>query len=148
MGVSNDNSSILLREISVSLKQFGSLRVISILSDARKIAMEEKLFENKNVDLITKLICKEFELSPAELINSKNKLNKRKIAFSLIIYYLHNSFNMSFGDLKIIFKKDRALFFRYNELVIKGIKNKTENIIKLKNKFDLIIKKNKSNNIN
>lgn len=147
MGVT-DNSSILVKEISVSLKQFGSQRVISILSDARKIAQEERLFENKNVDLVTKLICKEFELSPAELINSKNKLNKRKIAFSLIIYYLHNSFNMSFGDLKIIFKKDRALFFRYNELVMKGIKNKTENIIKLKNKFDLIIKKKKSNSIN
>ena len=73
-----------------------------------------------------------------EIINSHSKSTRRMIALKFAIYYLYEVFDISFGDLKMVFKRDKSLLSRSTKEMREMIViNKS--VCDVKNRFDLLI---------
>ena len=59
-------------------------------------------------------------------------------ALKFAIFYLYDSFQISLGTLKLIFKRDKSLLSRSNKQMKSFFEN-DKYVIDLKNKFDLMI---------
>jgi hypothetical protein len=60
------------------------------------------------------------------------------LSLKFSIYYLYEIFDISFGDLKMIFKRDKSLLSRSTK-ELKEMIVKNETIKEVKNRFDLLI---------
>lgn len=130
-----DNSVVPLFEFLLkSVKHFGVEQTTHII----KTALTKQLtFKNKDVDFVFKMVCGELKIDIDDVIFSNDKSIKRKYALMFVVYYLHQSFFISFGDLSYLLKRDKSLLYKYYS----EIKNLTEEktLIQYKNKFDLLV---------
>jgi len=60
------------------------------------------------------------------------------LALKFCIYYLYEVFEISFGDLKLIFKRDKSLLSRSTKEMRLMVVDNTS-VSNIKNRFDLLI---------
>ena len=125
----------LLQEILRSIEVLGVIET----SNALKIARNKSLsLEDKRIEIVLKMVSSNYNIPIEEIINSHSKSTKRMFALKFAIFYLYDSFQISLGTLKLIFKRDKSLLSRSNKQM-KSLFENDKYVIDLKNKFDLMI---------
>jgi hypothetical protein len=125
----------LLQEILRSIEVLGVIET----SNALKIARNKSLsLEDKRIEFVLKMVSSNYNIPIEEIINSHSKSTKRMFALKFAIFYLYDSFQISLGTLKLIFKRDKSLLSRSNKQMKSFFEN-DKYVIDLKNKFDLMI---------
>ena len=125
----------LLQEILRSIEVLGVIET----SNALKIARNKSLsLEDKRIEFVLKIVSSNYNIPIEEIINSHSKSTKRMFALKFAIFYLYDSFQISLGTLKLIFKRDKSLLSRSNKQMKSFFEN-DKYVIDLKNKFDLMI---------
>lgn len=60
------------------------------------------------------------------------------LALKFAIFYLYEAFEISFGDLKMVFKRDKSLLSRSTK-EMRGMFVENQSIKNIKNRFDLLV---------
>jgi len=125
----------LIQELLKSVEVLG----VDATTNALKIARSNTLtLQDKRVEFVLKMVSSYYLQSIEDIINSHSKSYKRMLALKFSIYYLYEVFEFSFGDLKMLFKRDKSLLSRSTKEIREMIEvNPT--IKSSKNKFDLLI---------
>ena len=125
----------LIQELLKSVEALGIDGTTNVLKLARNNSLT---LQDKRVEFVLQIISQNYVITIEDIINSHSKSTRRMLALKFSIYYLYEVFNISFGDLKLIFKRDKSLLSRsakeMREMVIQN-----KNIIEVKNRFDLLI---------
>lgn len=124
----------LIQELLKSVEVLG----VDATTNALKIARSNTLtLQDKRVEFVLKMVSEYYLKSIEDIINSHSKSTKRIFALKFAIYYLYEVFGFSFGELKMIFKRDKSLLSRSTK-EIKEIVETNPNLRNVKNKFDLL----------
>jgi len=124
----------LIQELLKSVEVLG----VDATTNALKIARSNTLsLSDKRVEFVLKMVSDHYVKTIDDIINSHSKSTGRIFALKFAIYYLYEVFDFSFGDLKMIFKRDKSLLSRSTK-DIKHLVETNANIMKVKNKFDLL----------
>lgn len=124
----------LIQELLKSVEVLG----VDATTNALKIARSNTLtLQDKRVEFVLKMVSEYYLKSIEDIINSHSKSTKRIFALKFAIYYLYEVFGFSFGELKMIFKRDKSLLSRSTK-EIKEIVETNPTIRNVKNKFDLL----------
>jgi hypothetical protein len=103
-----------------------------------KIARSNTLtLQDKRVEFVLKMVSEYYMQSIEDIINSHSKSYKRMMALKFSIYYLYEVFDFTFGDLKMLFRRDKSLLSRSTK-EIKELIETNVNVKGAKNKFDLL----------
>jgi chromosomal replication initiation ATPase DnaA len=131
----DSKETILLQEILKSIEVLG----ITETANALKLARSKSLtLQDKRIEFVLKMVSSYYNITIEEIINSHSKSTKRMFALKFAIFYLYEIFHISFGNLKLIFKRDKSLLSRSTkEIKIVFLNDKYTNSIK--NKFDLLV---------
>jgi chitinase len=127
----------LVNELLESLKEIGVDGVTTLLQNARSKTLT---LNDKNVEFVLKMVSNHYKRSMDELINTRSRDGKRRNAIGFCVYYLHNQFEYSFGQLQYVFKMDKSWLSRLNAMIKRDGKRKGSVNFEVKQKFDLIIK--------
>ena len=129
------NQTDLIQELLKSVEVLG----VDATTNALKMARSNTLtLQDKRVEFVLKMCSNQFSQTIEDIINSHNKSYKRMLALKFSIYYLYEVFDISFGDLKMIFKRDKSLLSRSTKELKEMIVSNTT-ITNYKNRFDLLI---------
>ena len=124
----------LIQELLKSVEILG----VDATTNALKIARSNTLtLQDKRVEFVLKMVSEYYLKSIEDIINSHSKSTKRIFALKFAIYYLYEVFGFSFGELKMIFKRDKSLLSRSTK-EIKEVVLTNPNLKNVKNKFDLL----------
>jgi hypothetical protein len=124
----------LIQELLKSVEVLG----VDATTNALKVARSNTLtLQDKRVEFVLKMVSEHYVKTIEDIINSHSKSTKRIFALKFAIYYLYEVFNFTFGELKMIFKRDKSLLSRSTK-EIKEMTETNENIKNVKNKFDLM----------
>jgi hypothetical protein len=125
----------LIQELLKSVEVLG----VDATTNALKVARSNTLtLQDKRVEFVLKMAATQYSQTIEDIINSHNKSHKRMLALKFSIYYLYEVFDFSFGDLKMIFKRDKSLLSRSTKEIKEMILNNSA-ISNVKNRFDLLI---------
>jgi hypothetical protein len=125
----------LIQELLKSVEVLG----VDATTNALKVARSNTLtLQDKRVEFVLKMVSTQYSQTIEDIINSHNKSYKRMLALKFSIYYLYEVFDFSFGDLKMIFKRDKSLLSRSTKEIKEMILNNSA-ISNVKNRFDLLI---------
>ncbi|NBO23542.1 hypothetical protein EBU94_09440 [bacterium] len=125
----------LIQELLKSVEVLG----VDATTNALKVARSNTLtLQDKRVEFVLKMVSTQYGQTIEDIINSHNKSYKRMLALKFSIYYLYEVFEFSFGDLKMIFKRDKSLLSRSTKEIREMIANNVT-ISNIKNRFDLLI---------
>ena len=125
----------LIQELLKSVEVLGG----DATTNALKVARSNTLtLQDKRVEFVLKMVSTQYGQTIEDIINSHNKSYKRMLALKFSIYYLYEVFEFSFGDLKMIFKRDKSLLSRSTKEIREMIANNVT-ISNIKNRFDLLI---------
>lgn len=125
----------LIQELLKSVEALG----IDATTNALKMARTNSLtLQDKRVEFVLNMVSQNYIFPIEEIINSHSKSNRRVLALKFSIYYLYEVFDISFGDLKLIFKRDKSLLSRSAKEIREMIKS-NPSILNVKNRFDLLI---------
>jgi hypothetical protein len=125
----------LIQELLKSVEALG----IDATTNALKMARTNSLtLQDKRVEFVLNMVSQNYIFPIEEIINSHSKSNRRVLALKFSIYYLYEVFDISFGDLKLIFKRDKSLLSRSAKEIREMIKT-NPSILNVKNRFDLLI---------
>lgn len=127
----------LINELLESLKDIGVEGVTTVLQNARSKTLT---LNDANVEFTLKMVSNHYKRPMEEFINTRSRDGKRRNAIAFCVYYLHNDFKYSFGQLQYVFKMDKSWLSRLNSLIKKDGKRKNSVNYEVKNKFDSIIK--------
>jgi hypothetical protein len=129
------NETDLIQELLKSVEVLG----VDATTNALKIARSNTLsLQDKRVEFVLKMTANHYTQTIEDIINSHNKSYKRMLALKFSIYYLYEVFDFSFGDLKMLFKRDKSLLSRSTKEIKQMIQD-NQNIKTTKNNFDLLI---------
>jgi hypothetical protein len=129
------NETNLIQELLKSVEVLGVDATTSILRVARSNSLT---LQDKRVEFVLNMVSSNYSIPIEEIINSHSKSTRRMLALKFCIYYLYEVFEISFGDLKLIFKRDKSLLSRSTkEMRLMVVDNTSVNNIK--NRFDLLI---------
>ena len=125
----------LIQELLRSVEVLG----VDATTNALKIARSNNLtLQDKRVEFVLKMVSEYYLQSIDDIINSHSKSSKRMFALKFSIYYLYEVFGFTFGDLKVLFKRDKSLLSRSTKEIREMIKTNM-NIKMTKSKFDLLV---------
>ncbi len=127
----------LINELLESLKDLGVEGVTTILQNARSKTLT---LNDKNVEFTLKMVSNHYKRPMEEFIKTRSRDGRRRNAIAFCIYYLHNEFDYSFGQLQYIFGMDKSWLSRLNAMIKNDDKPKGSSNYEVKRKFDLIIK--------
>jgi hypothetical protein len=131
------NESInLLSEILTCVKHLGVKGVTTLLENARSKTLS---VVDENVEFVFKMVSNHFLIPIDEIVNSKSKVVKRRIALAFSIYYLHNNFQYSYRELSTLFKRDKSRLSRLNTMIKNEVGKKKSNLHDAKLKFDFLV---------
>ena len=131
------NESInLLSEILTCVKHLGVKGVTTLLENARSKTLS---VVDENVEFVFKMVSNHFLIPIDEIVNSKSKVVKRRIALAFCIYYLHNNFQYSYRELCTLFKRDKSRLSRLNTMIKNEVGKKKSNLHDAKLKFDFLV---------
>lgn len=125
----------LITELLKSVEVLGVDATTNILKVSRTNTLT---LQDKRVEFVLKMVSNHFMHTIDDIINSNTKSYKKALAIKFSIYYLYESFNFSFTELKLFFKRDKSLLSRFNK-EIKELSKTNDVIKKTMNKFDLLI---------
>jgi hypothetical protein len=125
----------LIFELFKSVETLGVDATANVLKVARNNTLT---LEDKRVEFVLKMVATQYGQTIDEMINSHSKSTKRMLSLKFSIYYLYEIFDISFGDLKMIFKRDKSLLSRSTK-ELKEMMLRSENIKEVKNRFDLLV---------
>jgi hypothetical protein len=129
------NEKDLISELLKSVEVLG----VNATTDILKVARSNSLtLQDKRVDFVLKMVSNHFLHTVQEIMDSTNKTYKKSLAVKFSIFYLYETFQFSFSDLKLLFKRDKSLLSRFNK-EIKELSKSNPTIKSIKNKFDLLI---------
>lgn len=123
----------LINELLESVRDLGVKGVTTLLQNARGNTLT---IGDKNVDFVLRAVSNYYKIPAEEIIYSKNKLVKRKIALAFSVYYLHNTFQYSLSSMNHLFRRDKALLSRLNAMIKNELKKHNEKIFEAKVKLD------------
>lgn len=126
----------LLNELLICMKQLGVKGVITLLKNARSKTLSLVV---ENVEFIFMMVSNHYLIPIEEIINSKSKLVKKRMALGFCIYYLHNYFQYSYRELSILFKRDKSRLSRLNTMIKNEVGKKKSNLHDAKLKFDFLV---------
>jgi hypothetical protein len=134
--VRNNKNSSLLDELFNTVEVLGVEATSKILVKSRN---EKLTLQDERIDFIFSAVGGVFKITPEEIINSTDKSSKRIHAFKFIVFYLRESFYMSFPEIgKTLNKSTSYVFKKHKEM--KDIKRNKKDILQSKfEKLDLII---------
>lgn len=125
----------LIQELLKSVEVLG----VDATTNALKVARSNTLtLQDKRVEFVLKMVSTQYNQTIEDIIDSHNKSYKRMLALKFSIYYLYEVFDFSFGDLKMIFKRDKSLLSRSTKEIKEMIVDNNA-IANVKNRFDLLI---------
>jgi len=127
----------LINELLESLKDLGVEGVTTVLQNARSKTLT---LNDKNVEFTLKMVSNHYKRPMEEFIKTRSRDGRRRNAIAFCIYYLHNEFDYSFGQLQYIFGMDKSWLSRLNTMIKNDGKRKGSSNYEVKQKFDLIIK--------
>ena len=127
----------LISELLESLKDLGVEGVTTVLQNARSKTLT---LNDENVEFILKMVSNHYKKPMESFINTRSRDGKRRNAIAFCVYYLHNEFHYSFGQLQYVFKMDKSWLSRLNAMIKKDGKRKGSSNYEVKQKFDSIIK--------
>ena len=127
----------LINELLESLKDLGVEGVTTVLQNARSKTLT---LNDSNVEFTLKMVSNHYKRPMEEFINTRSRDGRRRNAIAFCIYYLHNEFHYSFGQLQYVFKMDKSWLSRLNAMIKKDGKRKGSSNYEVKQKFDSIIK--------
>jgi len=125
----------LIQELLKSVEALGIDGTTNVLKVARNNSLT---LQDKRVEFVLQIISQNYVITIEDIINSHSKSTRRMLALKFSIYYLYDVFNISFGDLKLIFKRDKSLLSR-SAKEMREMVTQNKNIIEVKNRFDLLI---------
>lgn len=126
----------LINELLESVRDLGVSGTTIVLQNARSNSLT---LSDKNVEFVLKMISNHYKLPIEEITrNTRSKYTIKRNALSFSIYYLHNSFEYSFGQLKNVFNRDKSQLSRFNAFIIREVKSNST-LVTTKSKFDLMI---------
>lgn len=129
------NQTDLIQELLKSVEVLG----VDATTNALKMARSNTLtLQDKRVEFVLKMVANQYNQTIEDIINSHNKSYKRMLALKFSVYYLYEVFDISFGDLKMIFKRDKSLLSRSTK-EIRELISSNATINNVKNRFDLLI---------
>jgi len=131
----------LINELLESLKDLGVEGVTTILQNARTKTLT---LNDKNVEFTLKMVSNHYKRPMEEFIKTRSRDGRRRNAIAFCIYYLHNEFDYSFGQLQYIFGMDKSWLSRLNAMIKNDGKRRGSANYEVKQKFDLIIKEYKN----
>jgi hypothetical protein len=127
----------LINELLESLKDLGVEGVTTILQNARSKTLT---LNDKNVEFTLKMVSNHYKRPMEDFIKTRSRDGRRRNAIAFCIYYLHNEFDYSFGQLQYIFGMDKSWLSRLNAMIKNDGKRRGSANYEVKQKFDLIIK--------
>jgi|LakMenE27Jul10ns_1017307.scaffolds.fasta_scaffold01817_2 hypothetical protein len=133
---SRNESLELLNEILVCVKHIGVKGVTTLLENARSKTLS---VVDDNVEFVFKMVSGHYLIPIDEIVNSKSKVVKKRIALAFSIYYLHNNFQYSYRELSTLFKRDKSRLSRLNTMIKTEIGKKKSNLHDAKLKFDFLV---------
>ena len=104
----------LINELLESLKDLGVEGVTTILQNARSKTLT---LNDKNVEFTLKMVSNHYKRPMEEFIKTRSRDGRRRNAIAFCIYYLHNEFDYSFGQLQYIFGMDKSWLSRLNAMI-------------------------------
>ena len=121
-----------------SVEDLGVESTIKALQTAQGNALT---LQDKRVEFVLKMVANEFQMPIEEMINSYSRSTKRKFSIMFGVYYLHGHFGISFGELNMLYKRDKALLCRYFHIVksLKRNEPSEKALLKYRDKFDLLV---------
>jgi hypothetical protein len=125
----------LIQELLKSVETLGIDATTNVLKMARTNSLT---LQDKRVEFVLNMVSQNYIFPIEEIINSHSKSNRRVLALKFSIYYLYEVFDISFGELKLIFKRDKSLLSRSAKEIREMIKT-NPSILNVKNRFDLLI---------
>lgn len=144
MNASNEALN-LISEVLESVRDLGVKGVTVALQNARTGKLS---ISDKNVDFTLRMVSGYYKIPIEEMINSNSKTGKRKIALAFSVYYLHNTFLYSLGDLNQIMRRHKSWLSKLNKMIVASMTTNNA-IAEAKKKFDteinLFIKKIEKN---
>ena len=128
----------LIEQLLRTVESLGIDETAKLLASAESSSLS---LADKRVEFVLKMISVEFRIPIEEMINSYSKSTKRKFSIMFGVYYLHGSFQISFGDLEKIYKRNKGLLCRYYHQIKKLSHSNSDQktMVKYRDKFDLII---------
>jgi hypothetical protein len=131
----NKNETNLIQELLKSVEVLG----VDATTDLLRVARSNSLtLHDKRVEFVLNMVSSNYSIPIEEIINSHSKSTRRMLALKFCIYYLYEVFEISFGDLKLIFKRDKSLLSRSTkEMRVMVAEN--ESVNNIKNRFDIIV---------
>jgi len=131
----------LINELLESLKDLGVEGVTTILQNARTKTLT---LNDKNVEFTLKMVSNHYKRPMEDFIKTRSRDGRRRNAIAFCIYYLHNEFDYSFGQLQYIFRMDKSWLSRLNAMIKNDGKRRGSANYEVKQNFDLIIKEYKN----
>jgi hypothetical protein len=129
------NETNLIQELLRSVEVLG----VDATTNALKIARSNSLtLQDKRVEFVLNMVETNYNLPIEEIINSHSKSTKRMLALKFAIFYLYSVFEISFGDLKMVFKRDKSLLSRSTK-EMREMFVENQSIKNIKNRFDLLV---------
>lgn len=129
------NESDLIQELFKSVEALG----IDGTTNALKIARSKSLIlEDRRVEFVLNMISTHYNIPIEEIINTHTKSTKRMLALKFAIYFLYERFDISFGDLRQVFKRHKSLLSR-NTKEMRAMIMENEHVKNLCNRFDIMI---------
>jgi len=130
-----NNQTDLIQELFKSVEVLG----IDATTNALKLARSNSLtLQDKRVEFVLNMVSSHYAIPIEEIINSHSKSTRRMLSLKFCIYYLYEVFKISFGDLKMVFKRDKSLLSRSTKEMREMVKENIS-VKNIKNRFDLLI---------
>lgn len=107
--------SIVFEEINKTISAVGEKNFLDILKQSR----EDKhlTYQNKLVKRIIKVVSKEFDIPPKELLYGNSRLNDKTHAIGIIAYILTKHHNFTLKETSLILNKNNTNLSRYKKEV-------------------------------
>lgn len=135
----------LIEQLMKAVDDLGVETTTKVLQSAQNKTLS---LMDKRVEFVLKMVSNEFAMPIEEMINSYSRSTKRKFSIMFGVYYLHGHFDISFGDLNLLYKRDKALLCRYFHIIRNLSKGEPSEraLIKYRDKFDLLVTEFKISN--
>lgn len=132
----------LIKELLKSVEVLGVLGTANVLKLGRGNSIT---LDDKRVEFVLKMVAQHYDQTIDDIINSHNKSTKRMLAFRFAVYYLYDSFSLSYKDIGLIFKRHKSMLCRASKEIIE-MTNNNKVIKKQKQDFDVLVNDYKTKN--
>ncbi len=132
--MSQDSDLILISELLLCCKEIGSIHTAEILRKEREKLKDKKRskFNSGNLETYANVVLTIVSRykTVEEIVDTNDKSSNRKLSLAFFVYFLHNYFNYSFSEIKLLIKFSKSYIFELNKLILSGNKNIQEQKIK------------------